>query len=125
MIFDGRIEEPDGTIVDITSPAECAEQVLARIRVDIPASVLVQIKPHIVLDVQWFDDMDYGKELLHELYRVMPSGNLGKVLVCSKWADKQMRIYFGDRFEVIKPMVVDKSSMRPELLWSKIFPQQA
>jgi hypothetical protein len=122
LLFDGRIVDQDGQIIELDNPVDCAQEIVSRLRVDYGAHWVARLRAHIVLDIEWFGNMEFGKELLEALYRSIPSGQIGRVVVCSKWASKSMREEFVKRFEILKPQTLDKALTSPQKLWDIMFP---
>ena len=111
MLYDGRAANG---MSELESGREAAEEIVRRLVSKFPTTSEEQpIECQIVLDLKWFDDEDYGRQILENLTdcKIL---SVGKVVIWSVITDKSVRRRFLTQFEVPADHVLDRAAAPAE-----------
>ena len=105
VLYDGRGK--DG-VSELQKGRFAAMELVRRLVEEYPGtSEELPLPCNVILDLKWFDDEDYGRELLAALMEDR-SVIVGKVVVWSVITDRVVRRKFFEQFEVPPEQVLDR-----------------
>lgn len=114
--FNGQVFR-NGTSQRLNTPEKCVTELLRRLRVSVAnfsRAEIDNLEIRVLLDLEWFHDPDFGRDLLDLVFRRWKTGRIGRVIVYSKWTNNEQRREFMERFEIPAVHCLDKPSVSIE-----------